>query len=87
LILLSTVEGLQKEDGSVLTEVKDINDVISHVRDDHGKFSIGGMASKLQAIQAALEGEVETVIASGRKPTVLKTIIEGGEAGTRFLVK
>ena len=87
LVLLSTVDGLQKEDGTILTEVSDISEVTSHVRDDHGKFSIGGMASKLQAIESALEGGVETVIASGRNPAALKTIISGGAEGTRFLSK
>ena len=87
LVLLSTVDGLQKEDGTILTEVSDISEVTFHVRDDHGKFSIGGMASKLQAIESALEGGVETVIASGRNPAALKTIISGGAEGTRFLSK
>jgi len=84
LVLLSTVNGLQKEDGTILSKVSNIDEVTSHVREDHGKFSIGGMASKLNAIRTALDGGVETVIASGREPSALNTIISGGDAGTRF---
>ena len=87
LVLLSTVNGLQKEDGSVLSVVSEIGDVTNHVREEHGKFSIGGMASKLEAVSTALDVGIETVIASGREPEALSVIIAGGEAGTRFVVK
>jgi glutamate 5-kinase len=85
LIMLSTVDGLQRSDGSVVPEVPDIAAVGDHVRDDHGKFSIGGMASKLKAISVALDAGVETVIASGRNPRDLPNIIAGQGAGTRFI--
>ena len=84
LVMLSTVDGLQRADGSVVEEVCDIDSVTDHVRDDHGKFSIGGMASKLKAISVALDSGVETVIASGRKPRALGGIISGEGGGTRF---
>lgn len=85
LFLLSTINGLQREDGSVISVVSDIDEVTAHVRADHGKFSIGGMASKLQAVRMALESGVETVIADGREPTALSRIIAGESLGTRFL--
>lgn len=84
LVMLSTVEGLQCDDGTVMSEVRDIESVSGHVRSDHGKFSIGGMASKLEAVKYALDAGVETVIASGRQPSALKDIVSGGEGGTRF---
>ena len=84
LVMLSTVDGLQDEGGGVIPEVRNIDAVAQHVRSDHGKFSIGGMASKLEAVKFALEAGVETVIASGREPSALKEIISGGEGGTRF---
>lgn len=87
LVMLSTVDGLQSADGSVVEEVTDIDAVSDYVRDDHGKFSIGGMASKLKAIKQATDSGVETVIASGRKPTALKSIVSGGGGGTRFFLK
>ncbi|MBK1830418.1 glutamate 5-kinase [Verrucomicrobiaceae bacterium R5-34] len=87
LVMLSTVDGLQRADGSTVDMVTDLNEVASHVRADHGKFSIGGMASKLLAVGTAVEAGVETVIASGRKPSALAKIVAGGQAGTRFPVK
>ncbi|NWK54413.1 glutamate 5-kinase [Verrucomicrobiaceae bacterium N1E253] len=84
LVMLSTVDGLQRPDGSVVERVEDIHSVADHVRDDHGKFSIGGMASKLKAVGVALDAGIETVIASGRKPQKLETIVNGGASGTRF---
>ena len=84
LVMLSTVNGLQREDGSLVSEVTDIDAVADHVRADHGKFSIGGMASKLKAVRFALEAGVETVIADGREPSALSSIVSGGEGGTRF---
>lgn len=84
LVMLSTVDGLQRADGTVVEEVADIDSVADHVRDDHGKFSIGGMASKLKAVKLALDSGVETVIASGRKPQALRSIIAGEKGGTRF---
>ncbi len=86
LILLSTVSGLQREDGSVISVVSNIDDVTGHVREDHGKFSIGGMASKLKAVRMALGAGVETVIADGGDPSVLANIVAGGASGTRFPV-
>jgi len=78
---------LQDDDGGVMTEVRNIDAVAQHVRSDHGKFSIGGMASKLEAVKFALDAGVETVIASGREPSALKEIISGGDGGTRFPLK
>ncbi len=84
LVMLSTVDGLQRSDGSVITQVDDIDTVVEHVRSDHGKFSIGGMESKLKAVRFALDAGVETVIAGGRKPSALGSIVSGGAGGTRF---
>ena len=84
LVMLSTVDGLQRPGGSVVETVQDIGSVAGHVRDDHGKFSIGGMESKLKAVSLALDSGVETVIASGRNPSQLKSILAGEKGGTRF---
>ena len=37
LVMLSTVNGLQRDDGSLVSEVSDIDAVADHVRSDHGK--------------------------------------------------
>ncbi|MGJ8677099.1 MAG: glutamate 5-kinase [Akkermansiaceae bacterium] len=86
LIIGSTVDGLLRADSTVIPQVDDIESIHEYVRDEHGKFSIGGMASKIKAIKVALDAGVETVITSGRKPEILANIIRGEEGGTRFLV-
>ncbi len=44
----------------------------------------GGMHSKLEAVQSAVQAGVHTVIANGKKPEVLDRILEGCFPGTYF---
>lgn len=86
LILLTSAEGLLAPGSDQpIAEVKNVADVMSFVRDDQGKFSIGGMASKLTAVQYAVENGIETWIANGRRPERLIDICRGDAIGTRFL--
>lgn len=88
LVLLTSVDGLLGPDGSgVIDEVPDIDAVLGFVKDERGRFSIGGMASKLRAVQFAVEAGIETHIAHGRKPERLRAIL-AGESGssTRFTI-
>jgi glutamate 5-kinase len=64
--------------------VHDISASLAHVRDDRGRFSIGGMASKLQAVQCAVDAGIETHIAHGRHPERLAAILAGNGISTRF---
>lgn len=89
LVLLTSVDGLlDPVENRAVAEVEDIDAVLGHVRDGQGKFSIGGMASKLQAIKYAVESGIETHIAHGRHPHRVSGIL-AGESGlsTRFLAK
>jgi glutamate 5-kinase len=86
LILLTSAEGLLAPGSDQpIAEVQKVADVMSYVRDDQGKFSIGGMASKLTAVQFAVEHGIETWIANGRRPERLLDICHGKAIGTRFL--
>jgi glutamate 5-kinase len=86
LILLTSVDGLLDPDTQTLVpEVADLDLVLGHVRDDRGKFSIGGMASKLSAVRLAVENGIETYIAHGRHPERLAAILSGEGTSTRFL--
>jgi len=84
LILLTSVDGLLDERGQTVRVVEDIDDVASLARNEKGKFSVGGMASKLQAVRLAVEAGIATHIASGRKPKQIAAILAGKPAGTRF---
>ncbi|MFM2296604.1 MAG: glutamate 5-kinase [Verrucomicrobiota bacterium] len=86
LILLTSAEGLLAPGSDQpIAEVKNVDDVMSFVRDDQGRFSIGGMASKLTAVKFAVDHGIETWIANGRRPERLLGICQGSAIGTRFL--
>ena len=86
LILLTSVDGLMPpgENQPILTEVTDISDVLGFARDEKGEYSTGGMASKLRAVQHAVEAGIETVIANGRRPEQIPALVAGSGIGTRF---
>ena len=87
LILLTSVDGLLDARGVTVPVVRDVDQVKNLARADKGKFSVGGMASKLQAVQLAVEAGIRTHIGSGTKPGQIGKIIAGRPAGTRFMVK
>lgn len=85
LILLSNIDGLMPPDSDkIIRNVASVNDVLDFVRVGKGKFSIGGMASKLKAVKYAVDIGIETVIGNGRKPERLIEILEGRGYCTRF---
>ncbi|MEI8039226.1 MAG: glutamate 5-kinase [Verrucomicrobiota bacterium] len=85
VILLTSVDGLlDPETNELIPEVTDIDQVFRHVRDDKGRFSMGGMASKLAAVKFAVDAGIETHIAHGRHPERLAGIVAGKGISTRF---
>jgi glutamate 5-kinase len=48
-------------------------------------YSRGGMVSKLQAAKLAVQAGIPVVIGSGLRPDVIKTAVDGGTVGTRFV--
>jgi glutamate 5-kinase len=86
LILLTSVDGLLDKSGRTVPVVEDIQEVAKLVREEKGRFSVGGMNSKLQAVKVALDAGISTFIASGRKAGRIPAIVGGKCAGTRFIV-
>jgi glutamate 5-kinase len=85
VILLTSVDGLMDpQSGELVTEVSEIDDVFRHVRDDKGRFSMGGMASKLDAVKFSVDAGIETHIAHGRHPERLAGIVAGKGISTKF---
>ncbi|MGJ8671775.1 glutamate 5-kinase [Rubritalea sp.] len=85
LILLSNIDGLYAPNSDeVISDVENLDDVLGFIRTDKGKFSIGGMASKLKAVQVALDSGIPTVIAHGKHPERLLNITQGTGLCTRF---
>jgi len=92
LILLTTVDGVytadperNKAQAKRIKTVDRPSDVAAFAgKAGRSGLGVGGMATKIQAAQAAVAQGAYVVIASGRKPNVLERIIEGDETGTVF---
>ncbi len=88
LVLFTSVDGLMPpEGGDYIEVVEDVEEVLDFAHGDSGKFSIGGMSSKLQAVKFAVDAGIETVIANGRHPERLAQLSQGEGIGTIFRAK
>jgi glutamate 5-kinase len=96
LVLLSDVEGLYDapppegdrgaDDARVIPTVRQIDEsIVALVKDRVTGLSKGGMASKLAAARMCTAAGENVIIASGRRPGVLKQIVGGEQVGTLFL--
>jgi glutamate 5-kinase len=93
LVILSVVEGLYDGDptepGSrCIPLVKDWdNALLNLARPEKSTRGTGGMQSKLDAVRAATAVGENVIIASGRRPGVLDSVLAGEEVGTLFLAR
>jgi glutamate 5-kinase len=87
LILLTSVDGLLDKAGKLVRVVKDIDRVAGFARHEKGKFSVGGMISKLQAVKVAVDAGISTYIAGGRNAGRIPAIAAGQPVSTRFIAK
>lgn len=88
LVLMSTIDGLiSPETNEIVREIVDVDAVLDFAQGDSGKFSIGGMATKLQAVKRTVDAGIETVIMNGMKPERLADVVTGSGLCSRFLTK
>jgi len=87
LVLLTSVDGLLDKKGRLVPLVDDVKKVQSLARVEKGKFSVGGMVTKLQAVKMAVDAGVHAAIANGRTPGQIPALVAGKPAGTLFPVK
>lgn len=91
LIILSDVPGLYDGDpklptSKLLTTVGKIDETVEgYVRDKLTGLSKGGMASKLRAARMVVSAGGSVLIASGRDPQVLGSILSSEPVGTIFV--
>lgn len=84
LIILSDVEGLLSKD-ALVREVRSIDEsVVSLARKEDKEYTSGGMITKLEAARLAVTSGIKTVIAYGRKNSVISKLLEGAREGTVF---
>jgi glutamate 5-kinase len=85
LIILTQVDGLLDAKGKVIPQVRDIDRAKKLANGSKGRFSVGGMISKLEAVKMAVEAGITTVIINGRCPNRIGATVAGENVGTRFL--
>jgi len=86
LVLLTDVDGLLDESGSVIGFVSEVTQKITKLGGkSHCDLGTGGMATKIDAARAAAKAGIDCIIANGRARDVLRRIALDGEAvGTVF---
>jgi glutamate 5-kinase len=87
LVILTQVDGLMDAAGHVIPRVRDIDRVKNLATESKGKFSQGGMISKLEAVKMAVDAGIATVIINGRRPHLIAEAVAGAGAGTYFVAK
>ena len=87
LIILTGVDGLLDENGKVIPRVRDIDRAKKLANGNKGRFSVGGMISKLEAVKMAVDAGIATVIINGRHPERIAAAVAGEETGTRFVAR
>ena len=87
LVLLTSVDGLLDERGKTVPVVADIGQASKLAREEKGRFSVGGMVSKLQAVKLAVEAGIPTYVVSGRTAGRIAEAVAGKRVGTRFIAK
>lgn len=89
LILFTSVDGLMPpgDGGRIVEYVADVAEVMGYARDEKGEYSVGGMASKLRAVEKAVGAGVATMIANGRRAEQIPDLVAGGGVATRFAAR
>jgi glutamate 5-kinase len=90
LVILSDTNGLYAGGGrSKESRIKIVErmeeSVFSHVREQKSAFTVGGMRSKLRAVQASVSAGIPVFLADGRERRVLSRIFGGEDVGTLFV--
>lgn len=91
LILLTDIDGLydcdpkENLDSKRISYVEEITEEIEAMAGEKGsKFSVGGMATKIEAAKMCMKQKFDMIIALGENPTILFDILDGEDVGTYF---
>ncbi len=88
LIILTDVAGLYNgppETSQLISDVRDIDaEAMPFAQGSGSMIGTGGMLSKVQAAKTAGRFGVITMIASGRRPSPVQTLVDGAAEGTVF---
>jgi glutamate 5-kinase len=91
-VMLSDIDGVYtanpkvKRDARLITQIKTITPELWALAGGQGSsVGTGGMKTKLQAAQIAMQSGVAVHIANGSNPTVLQQVVTGDCIGTHFI--
>lgn len=94
LIILSDIDGVYNKDPRVHADavmIKEIAAVTPEIYAMAGAtnnhIATGGMKTKIQAADKAVENGIETYILNGHKASVFEQMLKGENPGTRFVAK
>jgi len=92
LILLSDIDGLFDDDptlnpnAKLIQEVRSIDASVTKLaKDSSGTVGTGGMITKLQAAEIAINNHMDMIIANGEHPDILYDILNGTARCTKFI--
>ncbi len=92
LFILSDINGVYNknpkthDDAVMINEIAEItNDVYAMAGATNNPIATGGMKTKIQAAEKAVESGIETYILNGTNSQVFEKILAGENPGTRFL--
>lgn len=91
LILLSDIDGMydkdptDHDDAVMIKEIPEIDDKIrSLAHESVSGLGTGGMITKLEAAQKAMDHGIDTYIINGKKPQLIYDLLAGIPTGTHF---
>jgi glutamate 5-kinase len=92
LIILSDINGVynkdprRNDDAEMISEIAEITDEIyAMAGTTNNPIATGGMKTKIQAAEKAVENGIETYILNGSNSQVFEQMLAGKNPGTRFL--
>ena len=87
LIILSNTDGLYQQGTTQrISRVEKMGrSVFAHVKDSKTKFTVGGMRSKLEAVEMASGSGIPVYLADGRKKDIIRGLLSGADLGTFFV--
>ena len=94
LVILSDIDGFYTDDprtnpdAQIIDVVLSVNDELRDLAGTKGTMlGTGGMVTKIQAAEIAMEAGIDMIIANGKRPELLYRILDGEKVGTKFIGK
>ncbi|MCD6539029.1 glutamate 5-kinase, partial [Candidatus Bathyarchaeota archaeon] len=89
VVILTTVDGLytkspEKPGASLIPVVEKITPEIRRAAEGKSRFGRGGMKTKIQAAEIAMQSGIPLIIANSNRENVLLDILDGKHVGTLF---